>query len=41
MPCGCTGCHGDVAAIVDHPKHGRRAACEDCADGYPVIEEVA
>jgi hypothetical protein len=34
------GCSGDVVAIVDHPDHGRRAACEDHADGYPVLEEV-
>ena len=40
MPCGCMGCSGDVVAIVDHPKHGRRATCEDHVDGYDVIEEV-
>ncbi len=40
MPCGCSGCGDDVVAIVDHPKHGRRAVCEDHTADYPVLEEV-
>ncbi|MDR9432149.1 MAG: hypothetical protein RI568_15820 [Natronomonas sp.] len=40
MPCGCSGCSGDVAAFIAHPN-GRRAVCQDHIGGYPVVEEVA
>lgn len=40
MPCGCSGCSGDVVAFIDHPDHGQRAVCEDHVDNYPVLQEV-
>jgi len=40
MPCGCSGCSGDVVAFIAHPEHGRRAVCEKHVNDYPVTERV-
>jgi len=31
-------CHQPVAAVVEHPRHGRRAVCESHADDFEVID---
>ena len=26
--------------VIDHPEHGHRTVCEDCAEGYEVVRNV-
>jgi hypothetical protein len=38
--CGCLGCTEPATAVINHPDHGRRVACDDCATGYEVVDDV-
>jgi hypothetical protein len=40
MTCACIGCHGSVAVVIDHPRHGRRAVCQRHAKGQTTLQEV-
>lgn len=35
--CGSMGCRADADAIIDHPDHGERGVCAECADGHEVV----
>ena len=42
--CGALGCSTDSLdedlVVIDHPKHGERIVCPDCATGYEVVDDV-
>ena len=38
--CGAMGCRSDADVVIDHPEHGHRTVCEDCAEGYEVVRNV-
>lgn len=38
--CGALGCRADADVVIDHPDHGSRTVCHECAGGYDVIDHV-
>lgn len=36
----CAACTSPAVAIVDHPEHGERAACDEHAEDYEVVRDV-
>lgn len=35
--CACLGCRSEASVAIDHPEHGRRVVCDDCARTFEVI----
>jgi len=38
--CGCAGCREPATATIRHSQHGVRVVCDECADGFEVINFV-
>jgi len=38
--CACLGCRDPADVVIDHPDHGQRTVCEECAGDHEVIRRV-
>ncbi|QLG62807.1 hypothetical protein [Halorarum salinum] len=38
--CSALGCRDPADVVIDHPEHGHRTVCDDCAGDHEVVRDV-